>query len=91
MADADPVLSLDELDERLRQARPPTPDDVSITRDGRRLDTKEEVLAFLAEMEAERAVGVNIEDLTERTPNPPATPLTSLVSWRCWSVTRSST
>lgn len=30
----------------------PTPDDVSFTYDGRRLDTKEKVLAFLAELEA---------------------------------------
>ncbi len=29
---------------------PPTPDDVSITKDGCRLDTKEKVLEFLAEM-----------------------------------------
>lgn len=32
-------------------ASPPTPDDVPITRDGRRFDTKEKVLSFLAELE----------------------------------------
>jgi hypothetical protein len=37
--------------------RTPTPDDVSITLDGRRLDSKEKVLEFLAEIEAERSSG----------------------------------
>jgi hypothetical protein len=31
----------------------PTPDDVPITRDGRRLDSKEKVLALLAEVRAD--------------------------------------
>lgn len=34
---------------------PPTADDVPITRDGRRLDTPEKVIAFLREINAERA------------------------------------
>lgn len=34
---------------------PPTDDDVSITADGRRLDTPEKVIAFLVEINAERA------------------------------------
>ena len=42
--------------------RPPTPDDVSITLDGRRLNSKEKVLEFLAEIEAERAAGVTVFD-----------------------------
>lgn len=33
---------------------PPTDDDVSITNDGRRLDTKEKVIEFLAELAADR-------------------------------------
>ena len=33
--------------------------DVSITRDGRRLDSKEAVLAWLADVEADRAAGVD--------------------------------
>jgi hypothetical protein len=41
----------------VKAAAPPTPDDVSITRDGRRLDSKEAVEAWLAEVEAERAAG----------------------------------
>ena len=34
---------------------PPTADDVPITHDGRRLDTPEKVIAFLREINAERA------------------------------------
>jgi hypothetical protein len=66
VAAAKPVLSFDELAELVRHAPPPTPDDVSITADGRRLDGKEKVLAFLAEIEAERAAGVTVEDLQKR-------------------------
>lgn len=47
------VLTAQEFNEMLRDAAPPTPDDVSITADGRRLDTKEAVIAFFAELEAE--------------------------------------
>lgn len=47
------VLTADEFNEMLRDAPPPTLDDVSITADGRRLDTKEAVIAFFAELEAE--------------------------------------
>lgn len=49
------VLTAEEFNEMLRDAPPPTPDDVSITTDGRRLDTKEAVLAFVAELDADRA------------------------------------
>jgi hypothetical protein len=66
VADATPVLSLDELVDLIRHAPPATADDVSITMDGRRLDTKEKALAFLAEIEAERAAGVTVADLQER-------------------------
>ncbi len=48
------VLTGDEFDEMLRDAPPPTDDDVSITLDGRRLDSKEAVIAFFAELDAER-------------------------------------
>ena len=45
---AAPVESIEELQERVDMyARPRTGDDVSITADGRRLDTKEKVLEFL--------------------------------------------
>ncbi len=50
-------LSGDEFVARVRAAAPATDDDVSITLDGRRLDSKEAVLAWLAEVEAERAAG----------------------------------
>ena len=66
MADAQPTRSFDELADLVRRAPPSTPDDVSITMDGRRLDTKDKVLAFLAEIEAERAAGVTVDDLLER-------------------------
>lgn len=36
--------------------RAPTADDVPIARDGRRLDTPDKVRAFIAEINAERAV-----------------------------------
>lgn len=42
-------LGGEELRARLTAARPPSSDDASITRDGRRLGSKEEVLEFLAE------------------------------------------
>ncbi|MGH9152867.1 MAG: hypothetical protein ACRD03_10815 [Acidimicrobiales bacterium] len=50
-------LPAEEFRARLRVAGPPTDDDVSITRDGRRLDSREAVLAWLAEVQADRAAG----------------------------------
>ena len=50
-------LSGDDFVARARSAAPSTPDDVSITRDGRRLDSKEAVVAWLAEVEEDRAAG----------------------------------
>ncbi len=47
-------MTLEELQAALDRAGPPTADDVSITTDGRRLDSKEAVLEWLAEIEAER-------------------------------------
>ena len=50
------VKSIEELQDRVNKcAHPRTADDVSITSDGRRLDTKEKVLAFLGELDVERA------------------------------------
>lgn len=48
------VFTRREFNEMLRDAPPPTDDDVSITVDGRRLDSKEAVLAFIAELDAAR-------------------------------------
>jgi hypothetical protein len=52
---AKPVMSAEELFERVRHAPPPTGDDVSILWDGRRLDSRQAVLEWLAEVEAKRA------------------------------------
>jgi hypothetical protein len=41
----------------MRQAAPPTDDDVSILWDGRRLDSRDAVMAWLAEIEAKRTEG----------------------------------
>jgi hypothetical protein len=49
---ARPVMTGEEWVERMRRARPPTPDDVPITRDGRRLDSPEAVRAWLADLAA---------------------------------------
>ncbi len=54
-------LSGDEFVARVPAAAPATADDVSITLEGRRLDSKEAVLAWLAEVEAERAAGRFVE------------------------------
>jgi hypothetical protein len=48
-------MTAEEWFERMRDAAPPTEDDVTVLLDGRRLDTREKVLAWLAEVEAERA------------------------------------
>jgi hypothetical protein len=51
---AQPVMTGDEWVERMRDARPPTSDDVPITHDGRRLDSPEAVCAWLADLAARR-------------------------------------
>ena len=51
---AEPVMSAEELFQRVRNAPPPTDDDVTMLWDGRRLDSKEKVLEWLAEIEAAR-------------------------------------
>ncbi|MGH9082968.1 MAG: hypothetical protein ACRDY3_01405 [Acidimicrobiales bacterium] len=52
---AQPVMTVEELAEGLRNAPPPTEDDVTILWDGRRLDSREAVMEWLAEVEAKRA------------------------------------
>lgn len=47
-------MSIEELKARMREGGEPTSDDVSVTADGRRLDSKEAVLAWWADFEAER-------------------------------------
>ncbi len=51
---AQPVMTAEEWFERMRQAGPPTADDVPITRDGRRLESPEAVKAWLADLAARR-------------------------------------
>lgn len=50
-------FSRDEIREMSRDLPSATSDDVSITSEGVRLDSKEQVLAFLAELEREREAG----------------------------------
>lgn len=61
MAESVLPLSGDEFVARLRAAGRPTPDDVSITFDGRRLDSRQAVLVWWAEVEplieADRSAG----------------------------------
>ena len=57
-----PVLSLKELSDGVRTGPSRTADEVSITLDGRRLDSLEKVLIFLAEVEADRAAGRPVVD-----------------------------
>lgn len=45
------TYSREEFNELMAGAAEPTPDDVSILSDGRRLDTPEKVRAFIAEMQ----------------------------------------
>jgi hypothetical protein len=62
----EPVMTAEEWFKGMRDARPPTLDDVSILWDGRRLDSREAVMKWLAEIEAKRAeesaVGVDGRD-----------------------------
>ena len=52
---AEPVMTAEELFERVRNAAPPTDDDVTILWDGRRLESREAVMEWLAEVEVKRA------------------------------------
>lgn len=52
---AQPVMTAEELAEARRHASPPSADDVTILRDGRRIDSRESAMAWLAELAAARA------------------------------------
>lgn len=52
---AQAVITAEELAEHLRHASPPTPDDVTILRDGRRIDSRESAMAWLTELAVARA------------------------------------
>lgn len=60
------VLTFEELAEDVRHAPPPTDDDVSITWDGRAINTKEKLLAWLKEVEANEKAGVTWQELERR-------------------------
>ncbi len=47
--------SAEEVIERMSHAAPPTPDDVTVLWDGRRLDSREAVMEWLAEVDVQRA------------------------------------
>jgi len=49
---AQPVMTAEEWFEGMRHADPPTDDDVTILWDGRRLDSREALMDWLAEVEA---------------------------------------
>jgi hypothetical protein len=53
--DAQPVMSAEELFERMRDGGPPSADDVPVMFDGRRLESPEAVRAWLADLAARRA------------------------------------
>jgi hypothetical protein len=50
----------EELLARLADAPPPTSDDVTVTTDGRRIDSKDAALEWLAELAAKREAGQDI-------------------------------
>lgn len=68
MPDGDLPLPSDEFIERVPAGGSPTDDNVSITMDGRCLDSKEAVLAWLAEVEEDRIAGrlVELDDRVNR-------------------------
>jgi hypothetical protein len=53
-----------ERAERMRSAEPPTEDDVTVLLDGRRLDSRESVEAWLQEVEAIRVLEAATRDAT---------------------------
>jgi hypothetical protein len=61
MASARPIMIGDKW-AAADVGRPPTPDDVTITLDGRRIDSKEKAIAWLAEIDADRAAGKTAAD-----------------------------
>ena len=56
-----PVMTVEQVAEALRHAPPATADDVTVLWDGRRIDSKEAALQWLAELEAERVEEAAVE------------------------------
>jgi hypothetical protein len=57
------VVTREHNEKVMRNAPPPTEDDVTITWDGRAINTKEKLLAWLEEVEALERAGVTSEDI----------------------------
>jgi hypothetical protein len=53
--EAQPVMTAEELFERMHDAEPPSDDDVPVTFDGRRLESPDAVREWLADLAARRA------------------------------------
>ncbi|MHB8220965.1 MAG: hypothetical protein ACYDHU_11700 [Acidimicrobiales bacterium] len=71
MADAELVLTGEEWVAAMNaNMRPPTPTDVTITWDGRAINTKEKLLAVLAEIDANQEAGITGEELERRAGTP---------------------
>lgn len=68
---SEPVLTFEEWAEARKHSPPPTDDDVTITWDGRAINTKEKLLAWLEEVEANRKGGITSEELDRRTAGVP--------------------
>lgn len=62
----EPLLTVEEWAEARKHCPPPTADDVTITWDGRAINTKEKLLAWLREVEANEKAGVTGEELQRR-------------------------
>ncbi|MDA8392165.1 MAG: hypothetical protein M0Z87_05060 [Actinomycetota bacterium] len=63
---AELVLTFEELAEAVRHAPPPTDDDVPITWDGRAINTKEKLFAWLKEVDTNYRAGITYEELSKR-------------------------
>ncbi len=59
------VKTVGELAERMRSAKPPTEDDVTILLDGRRIDSKEAAERWLGEIDAIRTSRAASDALSE--------------------------
>lgn len=55
-----PCVTVEQLAAAMRDAPPRAADDGWVTRDGRRLDSREKVLEFLADLEADRLPGATV-------------------------------
>jgi len=60
------VLTFEQWAEARKHCPPPTDDDVTITWDGRAINTKEKVLAWLKEVDTNYRAGVTYEELSKR-------------------------